>query len=264
MRTLLPSLLICLYASIGPAIAQVRAGRVVQSETPAIELDAAGLAKALSAQSAVRVPGILFETGKASIRPESAAALAVIGEVLKRDVTLSLDIQGHADDAGDNAANLRLSQARVAAVRAYLIKTFGVAADRLTATGFGDTQPVKATAEGRAQNVRIELVKTTPGLKAQGSTRSPTDLKAQGSVQSGTGEWTGRVRTGMMAIGGETTGILLVTDRDQIELQPADQAMRQRLQDLNGKTVTIRGTLETVRGVEIRSRRIIKVTDIQD
>jgi len=261
MRTLLPSLLICLYASIGPAIAQVRAGRVVQSDTTAIELDAAGLAKALSAQSAVRVPGILFETGKASIRPESAAALAVIGEVLKRDITLTLDIEGHTDDAGDNAANLRLSQARVAAVRAYLIKTFGVAADRLTATGFGDTQPVKATAEGRAQNVRIELVKTTPGLKAQSSTRPPTDLKA---IQSGTGEWTGRVRTGMMAIGGETTGILLVTDRDQIELQPADQAMRQRLQDLNGKTVTIRGTLETVRGVEIRSRRIIKVTEIQD
>jgi hypothetical protein len=65
----------------------------------------------------------------------------------------------------------------------------------------------------------------------------------------------------MMAIGGETTGILLVTDRDQFELEPADQAMRQRLQDLNGKTVTIRGTLETVRGVEIRTRRIIKVTD---
>ena len=64
----------------------------------------------------------------------------------------------------------------------------------------------------------------------------------------------------MMAIGGETTGIVLVTDRDQLELQPADSAMRQRLQELNGKTVTIRGTLETFPGVEVRTRRIIKVT----
>jgi hypothetical protein len=109
-----------------------------------------------------------------------------------------------------------------------------------------------STAQGRLPNARIELV------------RIATSKRPAVPASSGPGEWTGRITTGLMAIGGETTGIVLVTDRDQIELQPADQAMRQRLQGLNGQTVTIRGTLETMRGVEIRTRRIIKVTEIQN
>ena len=66
----------------------------------------------------------------------------------------------------------------------------------------------------------------------------------------------------MMSVGGETTGILLVLAQDRLELQPKDQAMRRRLEQLDGKTVTIRGTLETRPGVEVKTRRIITVTEI--
>ena len=254
---LLP-LFVCAW--IAPAIAQSPDAGGTQGGPKPVELSVAGLAKALGDEGSAVIRGIRFDTGAATIRPESAAVLAIVGEVLKGDGALRLEIQGHTDNTGAKATNLRVSQARAEAVRDYLISTFGVAADRLAATGFGDARPVasNATEDGRAQNRRVELVKITgnspPGPKTEGS--------IQGSVPSGAGEWTGRITTGMMAIGGETTGIVLVTDRDQLELQPADQAMRQRLQELNGKIVTIRGTLETFRGVEIRTRRVIKVVEI--
>jgi hypothetical protein len=72
--------------------------------------------------------------------------------------------------------------------------------------------------------------------------------------------------TGMMAVGGETTGILLAVGEpgtgDRFELQPANQAMRERLRALDGRTVTVRGTLDTREGVEVRRRRILTVTEI--
>jgi outer membrane protein OmpA-like peptidoglycan-associated protein len=254
MRTVWLPVLVC--AAVATAIAQTREGAGPTGDPTPVELTAPRLAKALNEEGSVTVRGIRFDAGAATIRPESAPLFAAIADVLKDDGSLKLEIQGHTDNVGSKTANLRLSQARAAAVRDRLIRTFGVAADRLTAVGFGDGQPVasNATEEGRAQNRRVELVKiseTTPGLKSKTF------------AQPGAGEWTGRVSTGMMAIGGETTGIVLVTDGDQIELQPADQTMRQRLQDLNGKTVTIRGTLQTMRGVEIRTRRIIKVSDVR-
>src|SRR5206468_8729616 len=108
----------------------------------------------------VALHGILFDTGKATIKPESAATLQTIAEVLKTDAALKLEIQGHTDNVGAPAANMKLSQERAAAVKAHLVQT-GVAADRLTTAGFGDTKPVadNSTDEGRAQNRRVELVK---------------------------------------------------------------------------------------------------------
>jgi OOP family OmpA-OmpF porin len=221
-----------------------------------VELSASELANALNTKGSVAVHNILFDTGKATIKPESSAALAPIGDLLKADATLRLEIQGHTDNVGAKAANQALSLARAAAVREYLIKTFGIAADRLTATGLGDIKPVadNATEPGRAQNRRVELVKL--------GAKFPPPPPSRASAGQGPSEWTGKITSGMMAIGGETTGIVIVTPQDQIELQPADQAMRQRLQQLNGKTITIRGTLETRPGVEVKTRRIIKVTEV--
>ena len=109
----------------------------------------------------VALHNILFDTGRATLKPESAAALAPVGELLRNDAALKLEIQGHTDNVGQAAANLTLSQDRAAAVRTYLLQTFGVAASRLTTSGFGDTKPVAPnTAEtGRARNRRVELVK---------------------------------------------------------------------------------------------------------
>jgi hypothetical protein len=70
-------------------------------------------------------------------------------------------VQGHTDNVRIAAQNLKLSQDRAAAVKGCLAQTFGVAAERMTASGFGDTRPVadNGTDQGRAQNRRVELVK---------------------------------------------------------------------------------------------------------
>jgi OOP family OmpA-OmpF porin len=126
-----------------------------------VEFTSAQLAAALREKGSVALHGILFDTGKATIKAESAAILASVGELLKADAALRLEIRGHTDNVGGPAANQKLSEDRAAGVKAYLVKTFGIAADRLTTAGFGDTKPVadNANEKGRAQNRRVELVK---------------------------------------------------------------------------------------------------------
>ncbi len=126
-----------------------------------VEFTASDLADALKATGRVAVRSILFDTGKATLKPESAAILAAIAEVLTADRALKLEIQGHTDNVGGAAANLKLSQDRAAAVKAHLVETGGIDAARLTTAGFGDTKPVanNATDEGKAQNRRVELVR---------------------------------------------------------------------------------------------------------
>ncbi len=126
-----------------------------------VEFTASDLADALKSSGRVAVRSILFDTGKATLKPESAAILATIAEVLNADPALKLEIQGHTDNVGAAAANLKLSQDRAGAVKAHLVKQGGIDAGRLTTAGFGDTKPVadNATDEGKAQNRRVELVK---------------------------------------------------------------------------------------------------------
>jgi outer membrane protein OmpA-like peptidoglycan-associated protein len=126
-----------------------------------VEFSAMELANALRDSGKVALHNILFDTGKATIKPESATALAPVGELLRNDASLKLEIQGHTDNIGAPAANLKLSQDRAAAVKAYLVQQLSVAPERLTTSGFGDTQPVapNTTDDGRAQNRRVELVK---------------------------------------------------------------------------------------------------------
>lgn len=126
-----------------------------------VELSAGELTKALAEKGSVAIHDILFDTGKSTIKPESAKSLATIAQVLSADPSLKLEIQGHTDNAGAKDANLRLSQARAAAVQGYLVQTHAIAAARLTSVGLGDTRPVSdnATEPGRAQNRRVELVR---------------------------------------------------------------------------------------------------------
>jgi OOP family OmpA-OmpF porin len=126
-----------------------------------VEFSAGELADALKTKGSIALHDILFDTGKATIKPESADALAPIGELLKSDPSLKLEIQGHTDNVGGAAANLKLSQDRAAAVKAYVVQTFGIADARLTTAGFGDTKPIadNKTDDGKAQNRRVELVK---------------------------------------------------------------------------------------------------------
>jgi outer membrane protein OmpA-like peptidoglycan-associated protein len=74
---------------------------------------------------------------------------------------MKLEIGGHTDSQGDDAANLKRSQAQAEAVMSYLVD-HGVEASRLTARGYGETRPIESnsTSQGRAINRRIELVRT--------------------------------------------------------------------------------------------------------
>ena len=102
--------------------------------------------------------GIQFETGKAKIKPSSYGILDQVAKVFIDNPNYSAEVQGHTDNVGKPAANLKLSDDRAKAVREYLIKK-GVEAERLTAKGYGDTMPIEsnATAKGRSMNRRVEF-----------------------------------------------------------------------------------------------------------
>ena len=81
--------------------------------------------------------------------------------------TLKLEVQGHTDNVGNDAYNQTLSEARAKAVVTWLTQ-HGVAADRLTAKGYGKTKPVadNGSDEGRAKNRRVEIA--DPGCSPKG------------------------------------------------------------------------------------------------
>lgn len=128
--------------------------RVAESETDV-------LYDALATKGRWATQGILFATGKAELQPESRPVLKEIAATLKEHGDLKILIEGHTDNVGSAASNLTLSDARAAAVKAALVADFAIAADRITTKGFGDTKPSvpNATAAGRAQNRRVEIVK---------------------------------------------------------------------------------------------------------
>jgi outer membrane protein OmpA-like peptidoglycan-associated protein len=128
--------------------------RVAESETDV-------LYDALSKKGRWATQGILFETGKSQLRPESRPVLKEIAGTMKQYGDLKILIEGHTDNVGSAASNLTLSEGRAAAVKAALVAEFGVAEDRITTKGLGDTKPAtpNTTAAGRAQNRRVEIVK---------------------------------------------------------------------------------------------------------
>lgn len=114
--------------------------------------------KTLLEDKPVRIEGANFDTNSAKLRSSSFAKLDEVVEFAGKYKDAQLDVTGHTDNRGTKAYNQGLSERRAASVKAYLVKK-GVAASRITTKGYGFEQPVadNKTAEGRAQNRRVEI-----------------------------------------------------------------------------------------------------------
>lgn len=126
--------------------------------------------------SEIRImPMVHFEGSTATIKPDSYQLLDEVAHLLKTNPMIKkIELEGHTDDRGSEAANLRISQARAEAVRSYLLKR-GVHPSRVVARGYGSQKPIAAndTAENRARNRRVmfrilEFTETGPRVQPMG------------------------------------------------------------------------------------------------
>ncbi|MEM1435160.1 MAG: OmpA family protein [Pseudomonadota bacterium] len=108
----------------------------------------------------VRLIGLTFDSGAAALKPEHHRLLDQLQGALEIFPGANVVIEGHTDSFGSDAGNLTLSQERADAVKAYLVESGNVRADRLTALGYGESQPLanNESAEGRRRNRRIDAV----------------------------------------------------------------------------------------------------------
>jgi outer membrane protein OmpA-like peptidoglycan-associated protein len=106
----------------------------------------------------VAIYGVLFDFNKSTIQPVSDPVLQLILDLLKKNSTQKIEVQGHTDNVGGDTYNQTLSEARAKAIVSWLTQ-HGIAADRLTDKGFGKTRPIadNTTDAGRAKNRRVEI-----------------------------------------------------------------------------------------------------------
>ena len=132
---------------------------IVEKGAMVQEITASDIYDALAKQGRIALY-ILFDTGKATIKPGSQAIVTQVVDMMKAHPDLKVAVEGHTDNVGAPAANRTLSDSRAKAVMAA-IAAQGIAPARLTAAGYGQDRPVadNATEDGRAKNRRVELVR---------------------------------------------------------------------------------------------------------
>lgn len=107
------------------------------------------------------IKGVTFKTNSAELTAAATVELNKVVTALLEFPEVTLDIQGHTDSDGTDAANMDLSKRRTASVKAYLVGK-GIGADRLTTSWYGESKPIapNTTPAGKAQNRRIEFKRT--------------------------------------------------------------------------------------------------------
>jgi chemotaxis protein MotB len=128
------------------------------------------------------VADVLFDSGKAKIRPEAQNSLNKVARVLKENVPdLNVGIEGHTDNVPIKhsgwKSNWELSTARALSVLHYLVDNEGISPQRLSAVGYGEYQPVASndTGKGRQLNRRVEIVILPRVSKVKGEERAPVE-----------------------------------------------------------------------------------------
>lgn len=106
----------------------------------------------------INLKNVFYNTGSASLDNKSQSELDKLSQLLAQFPNVNAELRGHTDSAGDDEANLVLSENRAKNVMQYLLNK-GVSADRLSNVGFGESMPIETndTAEGKKQNRRTEL-----------------------------------------------------------------------------------------------------------
>lgn len=118
------------------------------------------ITSSLAASGRARLYGINFDLGSDRLRDDSKPTLGELVSALKAEPKWKITIEGHTDSTGSARENLALSRKRADSVKAFLTAA-GIAANRMTTKGLGQTKPVASndTAAGRAQNRRVEIVR---------------------------------------------------------------------------------------------------------
>ena len=109
----------------------------------------------------IRLQNVNFETGKATLLPESLPILDEVGPILRKWPQLKIEVGGHTDSRGTDAKNQVLSEARANSVRDYLVHKYpDIVPDQLTAKGYGESRPIAPNkgALNMAKNRRVEFV----------------------------------------------------------------------------------------------------------
>jgi OOP family OmpA-OmpF porin len=115
-------------------------------------------------KGSLRLENVFFDTGKATLRPESEASLREAGEALEKYPDLRIRVEGHTDKRGSAAMNNRLSQARAKAVRGWLLAHYKLRPENYTAKGYGFSRPENTgnSANDLQRNRRVVLTVTNP------------------------------------------------------------------------------------------------------
>ena len=122
--------------------------------------DLSAVEKAIAETGKFVTNNILFETGKATLKPESMAEIQKVADYMKKNPTARFEVQGHTDNQGSDKINDPLSQQRAEAV-VKALEGLGCDPFNMRAVGKGSHEPVadNATDEGRAKNRRVEFIK---------------------------------------------------------------------------------------------------------
>lgn len=148
------------YRGVGNVVLAAGAVELYERKTTDLSAEAAAIEKAIKETGKFVTNNILFETGKADLKPESMEEIKKVAEYMKANPTARFEVQGHTDNQGSDKTNDPLSQKRAEAVVNALVSQ-GCDEFNLRPVGKGSHEPVadNKTAEGRAQNRRVVFVK---------------------------------------------------------------------------------------------------------
>lgn len=109
----------------------------------------------------IRINNVFFDFAKATLREESYPELNRVVRFMNDNPSMEIALGGHTDNVGSDADNMKLSEARIQSVKAYIAEQ-GIDEERMSAKGYGETKPVATndTDEGRQENRRVEFTIT--------------------------------------------------------------------------------------------------------